>query len=80
MNRRRVLDIYRQLYHIGKEYPKGSEWFHSRLKTAFLMNKEEKDPKKVEELVKRAEFVLKEIESMYSLRKYRAMKNRYYEE
>ncbi|VDO22652.1 unnamed protein product [Haemonchus placei] len=91
--RAKVISVYKQLYHMGKEYPKGKEWFHSRLKAAFLKNKvehsfnltfftfqDEKDPKKIEELVARAEFVVKEIEALYYLRKYRAMKNRYYEE
>ncbi|XGW03202.1 hypothetical protein V3C99_014866 [Haemonchus contortus] len=78
--RAKVISVYKQLYHMGKEYPKGKEWFHNRLKAAFLKNKDEKDPKKIEELVARAEFVVKEIEALYYLRKYRAMKNRYYED
>lgn len=78
--RAKVIILYRQLYHIGKEYPKGKEWFHSRLKPAFLKNKDETDPKKIDELIGRAEFVVKEVEALYSLRKYRAMNQRYYEE
>lgn len=35
---------------------------------------------KVQELIGRAEFVMKEIRALYSLRKYRAMKQRYYED
>ncbi|KAE9416391.1 hypothetical protein Angca_007534, partial [Angiostrongylus cantonensis] len=78
--RKKVIDLYKQLYHMGKEYPKGKDWFHKRLKEAFLKNKDEKDPVKIDELVKRAEFVVKEVEALYSLRKYRAMKNRYYQD
>ncbi|VDM57107.1 unnamed protein product [Angiostrongylus costaricensis] len=78
--RKKVIDLYKQLYHMGKEYPKGKDWFHKRLKAAFLKNKDEKDPVKIDELVKRAEFVVKEVEALYSLRKYRAMKNRYYQD
>ncbi|PIO63678.1 complex 1 protein [Teladorsagia circumcincta] len=81
MNQRaRVISVYKQLYHLGKDYPKGKDWFHTRLKAAFLKNQNEKDPKKIDELIARAEFVVKEVEALYYLRKYRAMKNRYYEE
>ncbi|KAK6023013.1 hypothetical protein OSTOST_11269, partial [Ostertagia ostertagi] len=39
MNQRaRVISVYKQLYHLGKEYPKGKDWFHTRLKAAFLKN------------------------------------------
>ncbi|VDP41604.1 unnamed protein product [Heligmosomoides polygyrus] len=41
---------------------------------------DETDPKKIDELIGRAEFVVKEVEALYSLRKYRAMNQRYYEE
>lgn len=64
---------------MGKEYPGGSKWFHDRLKLAFSKNKEVQDSKQVEQLIARGEFVVKEIEALYSLRKYRAMKQRYYD-
>ncbi|TMS36830.1 hypothetical protein L596_003908 [Steinernema carpocapsae] len=78
--RHQVLQLYRTLYYMGKEYPKGADWFHSRLKNAFQKNMNEADDQKVAELLKRGEFVVKELEALYSLRKYRAMKNRYYDE
>ncbi|CAE17991.2 LYR motif-containing protein 5 [Caenorhabditis elegans] len=77
--RSRVIDLYKNLYHMGKEYPGGSKWFHDRLKLAFSKNKEVQDSKQVEQLIARGEFVVKEIEALYSLRKYRAMKQRYYD-
>ncbi|KJH46525.1 complex 1 protein [Dictyocaulus viviparus] len=78
--RKKVIELYKQLYYMGKEYPKGKDWFHKRLKLAFIKNKDENDPKKIDELITKGEFVVKEIEALYSLRKYRAMKNRYYED
>lgn len=77
--RGRVVDLYKNLYHMGKEYPGGSEWFHNRLKLAFSKNKDVKDPTQIKQLIERGEFVIKEIEALYYLRKYRAMKQRYYE-
>ena len=77
---------------MGKEYPKGSLWFHERLKNAFARNKDVQDEQKIRDLIKRGEYVvkvclnfilsvteLKELETLYQLRKYRAMKSRYYD-
>lgn len=45
-----------------------------------MKNKDVTDPKEIKKLVDRGEFVIKELEALYYLRKYRAMKKRYYEE
>lgn len=44
-----------------------------------MKNRDVTDPEKIQKLVDRGEFVIKELEAMYFLRKYRAMKKRYYE-
>lgn len=67
-----------KLLHLGREYPKGADYFRKRLKAAFLKNKDEKDPEKIKQLIARGEFVIKELEALYFLRKYRALKQRYY--
>ncbi|XP_064276861.1 electron transfer flavoprotein regulatory factor 1 isoform X1 [Passer domesticus] len=67
-----------RLLYLGREYPKGADYFRSRLKAAFLKNKDETDPEKIKQLIARGEFVIKELEALYFLRKYRAMKQRYY--
>lgn len=64
---------------MGRDYPAGSEYFNTRCKAAFIKNKDETDPKKIELLVDRGRFVQKEIEALYKLKKYRAMKHRYYD-
>lgn len=63
---------------MGKEYPNGSLWFHTRLKKVFAKNAAETDPEKIKELISRGEYVVKEIEALYSLKKYRTLKSRYY--
>uniref|UniRef100_A0A8B9PH25 Electron transfer flavoprotein regulatory factor 1 n=1 Tax=Apteryx owenii TaxID=8824 RepID=A0A8B9PH25_APTOW len=68
------------LLYLGREYPKGADYFRSHLKAAFLKNKDVKDPEKIKQLIARGEFVIKELEALYYLRKYRAMKQRYYED
>jgi len=66
--------------HLGKDYPQGFDYFRRRLKIAFLKNKDESDPEKIKLMVARGNFVVKEIEALYMLRKYRTLKNRYYSE
>lgn len=68
-----------KLLYLGREYPKGSVYFRERLKSAFLKNRDVTDPEKIQKLIHRGEFVIKELEALYFLRKYRAMKKRYYE-
>ncbi|PIO35232.1 hypothetical protein AB205_0152990 [Aquarana catesbeiana] len=75
-----VVKLYKNLLYLGREYPKGEIYFKERLKRAFIKNKDVTDPEKIKELVARGEFVVKEIEALYYLRKYRAMKQRYYED
>lgn len=71
--------ILPKLLYLGREYPKGSAYFRERLKSAFMKNKDVTDPEKIKQLVARGDFVIKELEALYFLRKYRAMKKRYYE-
>ena len=65
---------------MGKEYPKGYDYFRTRLKGAFLKNRDVTDPAEIQKLIGRGEFVAKEIEALYMLRKYRTLKRRYYSE
>lgn len=68
-----------QLQHLGKEYPGGADKFRTKCHDVFVRNSSETDKAKIEEMIKRGEFVVKELEALYSLRKYRAMKKRYYD-
>lgn len=74
-----VFRLYKNLLYLGRDYPKGSTYFRERLKVAFMKNKDVTDPEKIKKLVDRGEFVIKELEAMYYLRKYRTLKKRYYE-
>ncbi|KAI8822488.1 LYR motif-containing protein 5 [Fimicolochytrium jonesii] len=76
-----VRDLYKQLLWIGREYPQGGlEYFRPRLKKAFLKNKELSKPEDIEQAIKRGEFVLKELEALWFLKKYRHVKQSYYDE
>ncbi|KAG7495621.1 hypothetical protein JOB18_002903 [Solea senegalensis] len=74
-----VFRLYKNLLYVGRDYPKGSAYFRDRLKSAFMKNKDVTDPEEIQKLVARGEFVIKELEALCFLRKYRAMKKRYYE-
>lgn len=78
--RPQVIQLYKNLLYLGREYPKGYEFFREKLKKAFMKNKDVTDPEQIKILISRGEFVIKEIEALYMLRKYRTMKKRYYED
>uniref|UniRef100_A0A671SWH5 LYR motif containing 5b n=1 Tax=Sinocyclocheilus anshuiensis TaxID=1608454 RepID=A0A671SWH5_9TELE len=69
----------KKLLFLGREYPKKADYSRDRLRAVFAKNKDVRDPEKIEELISRGEFVVKELEALYYLRKYRALKKRYYE-
>ncbi|XP_006875094.1 PREDICTED: LYR motif-containing protein 5-like [Chrysochloris asiatica] len=73
-----VLNLYKNLLYLGRAYPKGAGYFKRHLKNVFLKNKDVKDPEKIKELIERGKFVMKELEALYFLRKYKAMEQRYY--
>jgi len=75
-----VIQLYKNMYFLGREYPKGADWFRTRLHDAFMKNKDETDPEKIKMLIARGEFVCKEVEALYMLKKYRTLKQRYYED
>lgn len=76
--RPRVLAIYKRLLYLGRDYPDPK--FRDKLHEAFMKQRSETDPRKIKQCIKKAEFVAKEIEALYSLKKYRAMKQRYYKD
>lgn len=67
-----------QLLYYGREYPLGYDYFQPRVKAAFLKNKDVKDPEKIQQLLDHGQYIIKEIEALYMLRKYRTLKRRYY--
>ncbi|XP_050311942.1 electron transfer flavoprotein regulatory factor 1 [Anthonomus grandis grandis] len=75
----RVINLYKTLLHLGKDWPAGYPYFRNKAHNAFLKNKDETDSKNIEKLIKHGEFVCKEIEALYMLKKYRALKRRYYD-
>lgn len=70
--------LFQQLLYMGREYPKGSKYFRDNLKRVFMKNREETDPAKIEKMLAHGNYIIKELETLYMLRKYRTLKKRYY--
>ncbi|KAL5501952.1 hypothetical protein EMCRGX_G008637 [Ephydatia muelleri] len=79
MSKRDVLRVFKQLLYLGRDWPQGYTFFRQRVKNAFLRNKSVSDPQTIKELTGKAEYVLKEIDALYKLKKYRTLKRRYYD-
>lgn len=65
---------------MGRDYPRGYNVFKGNLRKAFEKNKQERDPEKIDKMLAHGNFVIKELETLYMLRKYRTLKKRYYKE
>ncbi|CRK86587.1 CLUMA_CG000034, isoform A [Clunio marinus] len=77
--RSRVIQLYKTLQYLGREYPVSPEKFRVTCKKTFKNNSKETSPEKIAEMIAKGEYVVKEIESLYALKKYRAMLKRYYD-
>ncbi|XP_076351309.1 electron transfer flavoprotein regulatory factor 1-like [Tachypleus tridentatus] len=75
--RSRVTLLYKNLLYLGRDYPKGYNYFRTRLKTAFVKNKDVSGSTEIEMLLARGQYIIKELEALYMLKKYRKLKKRY---
>jgi len=67
-----------QLLFLGREYPQGYEYFRTRCKAAFERQRSLTDPAAIDKAIAHGEYIVKELEALYFLRKYREMRRRYY--
>ncbi|WPH04289.1 Hypothetical protein R9X50_00717800 [Acrodontium crateriforme] len=72
-----VIRIYKQLLHLGRDYPLGYAYFRPRLHKAFSAKADLTDENEIRRGIEQAEFVKKEIEALYYLKRYRALRQRY---
>ena len=63
---------------MGREYPKGGTYFRDRCHAVFVKNKDITDPEEIKQMIARGEYVVKELEALYRLKKYRTLRKRYY--
>ncbi|KAJ5172080.1 hypothetical protein N7492_004673 [Penicillium capsulatum] len=75
--RRQVVHVYKELLFLGREYPLGYQYFRDRLHRAFSGQAHLRDDEQIRKGIARAEFVKKEVEALYYLKRYRTLKQRY---
>ena len=67
------------MLYYGRDYPLGNAYFVDRLRKSFARHRSVQEPAEIEKLVARGHFVIKEIEALYKLKKYRYLKRSYYD-
>lgn len=73
----KVIGLYKNLLYYGREYPAGYDYFRHRLKKAFIKNSHLEDSEAINKQIEVGEFVIKELDALYKLRKYRFLKRNY---
>ncbi|GFN15841.1 electron transfer flavoprotein regulatory factor 1 [Aspergillus tubingensis] len=66
-----------ELLFLGRNYPLGYEYYRNRLHKAFSSQAHLDNEEQIRKGIARAEFVKKEIEALYYLKRYRTLKQRY---
>ncbi|KAJ5729821.1 LYR motif-containing protein 5A [Penicillium malachiteum] len=62
--RRQVINIYKELLWLGREYPLGYKYFRDQLHRAFSSQIHLQDEEQIRKGIARAEFVKKEVEAL----------------
>ncbi|KAL5598779.1 uncharacterized protein BROUX77_005812 [Berkeleyomyces rouxiae] len=75
--RHQVIKSYKELLFIGRDYPLGFKYFRDRLHKAYAAKSHLRDEAEIREGLRRAEFVKKEITTLYYLKKYRTLRHTY---
>ncbi|KAN0132901.1 hypothetical protein V8E53_009266 [Lactarius tabidus] len=75
--RRRVLALYKELHRIGRDYPDASYDFNGRMRHMFEKNRDLKEPAEIEQALRFGEYIKNETLALYSLHKYRHLRQRY---
>ncbi|KAL2721599.1 trafficking protein particle complex subunit 2-like protein [Vespula maculifrons] len=52
----KVIQLYKTLLYMGHDYPKGYEYFRTRLRKAFNKNKEERNPEKIDKMIEHGNY------------------------
>ncbi|RAH87020.1 hypothetical protein BO86DRAFT_76342 [Aspergillus japonicus CBS 114.51] len=63
--RYQVINIYKELLFLGRNYPLGYDYFRNRLHKAFSSQAHLDNEEQIRKGIARAEFVKKEIEALY---------------
>ncbi|CCA67059.1 hypothetical protein PIIN_00896 [Serendipita indica DSM 11827] len=75
--RLRAIALYKELVRLGRDYPNPSYDFHGKLRRAFEKYRDARG-EEAERALGLGEYIKRETIALYSLRKYRHLKNAYY--
>ncbi|PYH91474.1 LYR motif-containing protein 5A [Aspergillus ellipticus CBS 707.79] len=75
--RAQVINIYKELLFLGRNYPLGYDYYRTRLHKAFSSQAHLDNEEQIRKGIARAEFVKKGELSRYYLKRYRTLKQRY---
>lgn len=73
--REEVVNLYKNLIYLSRDWPTD---LRPQIRKAFEKNRHVSDEEEIRKLIDRGNYVCREITATYHLRKYRAMKRRYY--
>ena len=76
----RVRDLYKRIIYVGREYPLGLNWVRDKAKTWFRQNAELTDEVEIRRAVAKGRFMVREMQAVIQLKKYRTLKKRYSQE
>ncbi|KAI0267661.1 hypothetical protein BC834DRAFT_869270 [Gloeopeniophorella convolvens] len=74
--RHRVLALYKELHRLGRDYPDPNYDFNGRMRRMFEKNRNLTDPADIEQALRLGNTSRTTL-ALYSLRKYRHLKQRY---
>ena len=75
-----VRNLYKRILLVGREYPLGLPWVKKKAKAWFLQNQELTETVDINRAVATGRYMVKEMIGVIQLKKYRAMKQRYYDD
>jgi hypothetical protein len=74
-----VRDLYKRILVVGADYPKGLDYVRERAKAEFAKRANVTDELDFRRAVNYGRYMVKEMKGVIALKKYRAMKARYYD-
>jgi hypothetical protein len=75
--RAEVRSLFKRLIFLGHDYPEGYTTVRDKVRAAFLKNRNAPD-EKIPALLAQGDFVVREMEALIKLKKYRTLKRSYY--
>lgn len=74
-----VRDLYKRFMLVGRDYPGGLDVVRKKAKEAFRANAHLSDDVEIKRAVARGRWMVRELQGIIKLKKYREMKKRYYD-